>query len=66
MKKGFAGAVLVDLSKAFDCLDHELLIAKLSAYGFDRQSLNFIWDYLKIGSKELRLVISLVLGMNYQ
>ena len=28
------GALLTDLSNALDCLDHELLIAKLNAYGF--------------------------------
>ena len=33
------GAVLTDLSEAFDCLSHELLIAKLDAYGFDKSSL---------------------------
>ena len=46
-KKGNAGAILTDLSKAFDSLNHELLIAKLSAYGFDNESLEFIYSYLK-------------------
>ena len=41
-----AGALLTDLSKAFDCLNHELLIAKLNAYGFDKPSLSFIYNYL--------------------
>ena len=41
-----AGALLTDLSKAFDCLNHELLIAKLEAYGFDQSSLNYLYSYL--------------------
>ena len=41
------GAVLTDLSKAFDCLNHDLLIAKLAAYGFEKNAINFIYDYLK-------------------
>ena len=41
-----AGALLTDLSKAFDCLNHELLIAKLEAYGFDQISLSYIYSYL--------------------
>ena len=45
-KKNVAGALLTDLSKAFDCLNHELLIAKLDAYGFDHASLYLILSYL--------------------
>ena len=44
---GFAGAVLMDLSKAFDCMNHELLLAKLSAYGFKKSALELIHNYLK-------------------
>ena len=46
-KKGYAGAVLMDLSKAFDTINHELLIAKLYAYGIGKNSLKILWSYLK-------------------
>ena len=45
--KAYAGAVLTDFSKAFDCLNHNLLIAKLNAYCFDNNAIKFIYDYLK-------------------
>ena len=39
------------LSKAFDCLNHELLIAKLSAYGFSMSALRLIHSYLNERSR---------------
>ena len=45
-KSGKCGVLLTDLSKAFDCLIHDLLIAKLHAYGFDYLSLKLINSYL--------------------
>ena len=39
---GSCGALLVDLSKACDCIVLGLLLAKLSAYGFDYNSLKLI------------------------
>ena len=45
-KHGYAGAILMDLSKAFDTLNHDLLLAKLHAYGFDKNALSLIKSYL--------------------
>ena len=44
--KDFGGAVLMDLFKVFDTINHDLLIAKLHAYGFDKSSLKLLFSYL--------------------
>ena len=41
-----AGAILTDFSKAFDCINYELLIAKLKVYGFEHESLAYIYSYI--------------------
>ena len=45
---GYVGTILMDLSKTYDCLSDDLLIAKLEAYGLDVGSLNFLLDYLSL------------------
>ena len=49
------GVLLTDLSKAFDCLLHDLLIAKLDAYGFDYLSLKLIYSYLTDRKQRVRI-----------
>ena len=70
--KQFCAAILTDLSKAFDCIPYDLLIAKLNAYGFDQEALKLIHSYLydrsqkvKVGSsfsKELEIVCGVPQG----
>ena len=45
-RSGKVGMVLMDLSKAYDCILHDLLLAKLEAYGFSLESLNLMKSYL--------------------
>ena len=55
---GFAGGILMDLSKAFDTINHKLLIAKLYAYGLNIDSLELILDYLSNRWQKTKINIS--------
>ena len=52
---GAFGALFTDLSKAFDCLSHELLIAKLDAYGFDKNALKLVNSYLSNRKQRVKI-----------
>ena len=40
------GVIIMDLSKAFDSLNHDLLLAKLEAYGLDNDAVSFMRSYV--------------------
>ncbi len=52
---GMVGTVLMDLSKAYDCLPHDLLIAKLEAYVFELNSLKLMYSYLNDRSQRVKV-----------
>ena len=45
----------MDLSKVYDCIIHDLLVAKLKAYGFDRNSLKFMYSHLTDRSQRVKM-----------
>ena len=54
-KGGYICAIFMDLSKAFDTLNHDLLIAKLGAYGFETDALRYMKSYLKNRKQRVRV-----------
>ena len=55
----------MDLSKAYDCIPHDLLIAKLEAHSLDKISLNTLFDRLNNRKQRTKIVL-LALGMSLQ
>ena len=52
---GLVGTILMDLSKAYDCLPHDLIIAKFEVYGLSKSSLNLLLDYLTSRKQRVKI-----------
>ena len=52
---GVFGALLTDLSKAFDRIPHDLIIAKLEAYYFQTDAINLVYDYLSSSKQSVKI-----------
>ena len=53
----------MDLSKAYDYIPHDLLMAKVEVFGLDKISSNVLFDYLNNRKQRIKLVVVLALGM---
>ena len=45
----------MDLSKAYDCLPHDLMVAKLEAYSISKESLQLISEYLSYRKQRTKI-----------
>ena len=54
-KNEYVAAILMDLSKAFDCLPHDILISKLSAYGLNKKATDLLLSYLSGRKQQIKI-----------
>ena len=51
----YLAAIIMDLSKAFDCLPHDILLSKLSAYGLTENSIKLLYSYLSDRKQQIKI-----------
>ena len=49
------GVILMDLSKAFETINHEFLVAKLNAYDFSKEKIRLIFSYLNNRKQRVKI-----------
>ena len=59
---GSFGALMTNLSKAFDCLSRKLLSAKIDAYGFEKKSIKFVYSHLSNRKQRVKKLAQTALG----
>ena len=72
-KKGYAVTILMNLSKVFDTSSHELLVAKLNAYGSGKEALKLVFSYFNNRKQRVKITertimwytTSICVGANY-
>ena len=54
-RNGFAGSILMNLTKAYDCLTHDIFLAKLPAHGFSEKSTTLFLSYLTNRAQSIQI-----------
>ena len=55
---GFIGTIFMNLSKAYDCLPHDLIIAKFEAHGLSKSNPKLLLEYLEGRKQGVKIVTS--------